>query len=769
MVRVLTAAAIVLLLASTTGLTAEEGYENLLDDPGGKTASQDAEITKEFRAAVKLLESAGRSTDAADKQKKFEAARIALEKVISMRPSSDLARRLRNGVKEQVITQVFLEAPTETLDKVKEFLRLAEEGRRDWLRDQGRIAELIKDVTKGQFDEMWVAIYKLKAAGQHAAPLLVEALKTGDRDARTKITMTLIASGPPVVVPLTEALKIEDDAVKQEIIFILGQIGDARALPGLAALVTTAKAATVRKDALQAVKKIAAAEVLKSAPAYYLDQAQAYYRKRFDVLQRADEDYIVWDWDAKGNKLTGRKVPEYAFYLEMAEKLCYEAIALNEHFDDAYSLLICVYYQQLHVCNNLLAAAEKAKDETLTQAEIAGIEARKSRIDEILRTAPALGKQRIYGALRLALAHGNVAVAVSCANALGRLGSTADLPVLPVGDKDDRPREIVAHADPLVAALYADNKQVRYNAAATLAGMADRTFDGVERIIPTLCDALGERGVRVALVADADGQVTNRLKGDLQADGYIVDTAHTVEGALNVAYAVPMKDVLIVDASSRKAIDTFLVDYRSRNVPIILLTTEENAEEAAAIYKEKVNGFLSKPVKRSELNSALLAAYRSVEEDTGKTLALSMNYMAAKALANVDVDTTVLPMHEAVPALVGALDLPDEVRLEAMQALTHIAPAGGEAQHALALVAANTGNSLEARLAALEALTASAIKHGGTTASVKDLAEKLLLDKEPAVRSAAARLIGAAAQSTIPVKRLIADARWVIDEQPENE
>ena len=77
MVRVLTAAAITLLLAFTSGLAAEEGYENLLDSPAGKSAAQDAEIIKEFRAAVKLLEAAGRSTDDADKLKKFEAARIA--------------------------------------------------------------------------------------------------------------------------------------------------------------------------------------------------------------------------------------------------------------------------------------------------------------------------------------------------------------------------------------------------------------------------------------------------------------------------------------------------------------------------------------------------------------------------------------------------------------------------------------------------------------------------------------------------------------------
>ena len=168
MVRALTAGAIALLLAFGPARAAEEATGN------------DAGITKEFHAAVELLETAAECTNAANKQKKFELARIALEKVLSMRPGAKLARRLRNDIKEQLITQIFLQAPKETLSKVKEFLSIAELGRREWLRDQSRIAELIKDVTGGQFDEMWVAIYKLKAAGQHAAKPSGQPIEPGE-------------------------------------------------------------------------------------------------------------------------------------------------------------------------------------------------------------------------------------------------------------------------------------------------------------------------------------------------------------------------------------------------------------------------------------------------------------------------------------------------------------------------------------------------------------------------------------------------------------
>lgn len=753
MVRALAAAAAAtLLLVGGAGLSVPA------------VAAERTEITESFNKAVQLLEAASGSKDAGEKLEKFKEARVALEKVLGLKPDADTARELRNLVKGEIITRVFLEAPRETIDKFKEVLALAEQGRKDYIRDKARIAELIKDLTAGEFDRMWIAIYQLKGAGQHAVPQLFEKLKTGNRDDCSAVTMALIAAGPSVVLPLAETLKIDDAEIEQEIIFILGQIGDARALPALAATAASATNEAVNTEAAKAVRAIAGDAGAKSAPIYYLEQAQAYYQKRFEVLQRPAEDYIIWTWDNEARNVAGRQVPEYAFYLEMAEKFCYDAIAINEFFEDIYPLLICDYFQQYHTYSDLLASAARAGENTLSEAEVKDLEARKARMVEILRTATALGKEHVYDALQMALADGNVAVAVSCSATLRKLGSTADLPIVPVAGKRGQIKpQVPAEADPLVAALDSANKSVRYDAAATLAGLADRQFPGVEKVAPILCQALGERGARVALVADSDVQVVNHLQASLkdQRLNYIVDIARDQKEALNVGFSVPMKDVLLVDAAFKKSIETFLTDYRTRNVPVIILTTDANAAEARAAFegKGKVAAFLAKPIQHAALEIALSDAFRTVREDTGNTVALEMNYLAARALANVDVSTTVLPMNDTVPALVRALDLPDEVRLEALKALSNIASPA--AQHELTQVAVNTANSLEARLGALEALASIAIKQGGTSTDVKLAAEKLINDKEPDVRTAAARLIGAGTSSVLPVRQLIQNAKWV--------
>ena len=754
MVRALTAAAMIFLLAIGLSWAAEEGSKDAAAGTATEAvaaADQNPEMVKAFNAAVDLLE-----------QKKYDEGRAALDKVLAMNPSSSLALKLRNQAKMQAIMAAFMEGPPETMGSIKRFFSLAERGRREWLRDQTRIGELAAALSAASEPaQVWTAIAELKTAGQHAVPQIVEAIRKSKPESHTNLDMALLAGGTTVVPPLCEALNVKDDLVKQEIIFVLGQIKDTRALPALAAIAGGDYLPSVKENAEDAVKRIAGPENLKSATEYCLTQAQDYYRKKYDVRQSPYDDFIIWSWDDKNQILAGRIVPEYAFYLEMTEKLCYQALGLNPAFESAYPLLLCSYFQQLNTYDSMLEAAGKGALPDLSQEDLAGLKARRERVAAILSTATALGKQHFYGALALALSEGNYSTAVACEGVLRQLGSATDLPVIVTG-KDDRNMPVVAaQADPLVKALESENKQVRYNAAVSLSTMATRRFPGYEKVVYTLCEALGERGARVALVADPDLQVTNQLKSDLAEDGYIVDVAADADSALNAAYSVPVKDALIVDCTFKKAIDRFLVDYRSGKLPIILLCTQENLNDAKASYEGKVTGFAFKPVEVAALKSQIDAAFKAGKDTSGKALALDMNYMAAKALANIDPSSTVLPLGEALDALVKALALPDEVKLEALKALGNIAADGP--QQDLIAVAADAANQPAVRLAALDALTAIAIKHGTVVPGVRDVAEKLLADADPAVREAAARLLGAAAYSTEPVKQLLADPKWVND------
>jgi len=746
MTKVMTAAAMVLLVVLGVAWAAQEGAK----ETATETTVDNPELVKLFNKAVDLLE-----------QKKYQEAGGLLDKVVAMNPDSSIALKLRNQAKQQALLDAFLEAPPETVDAIKKFFALAERGRREWLRDQKRIAESVaKLVAAKEPTHIWTAIAELKTAGQHAAPQLFDALKKGKRDDHTTIDMAIMSCGPAVVLPLCEALNVQDDLVKQEIIFVLGQIKDTRALPALAAVAAGDAPASVKENALDSIKRIAAGN-LQSAPVYYYEQAQAYYRQRYDVLQNPHDDFIIWSWNAKDQSLVSRAAPEYAFYLEMTEKLCYQAIALDETFESVYPLLICSYLQQLNTYSSLLDAVDEGTLQNLSEEEIAGLKARKDRVAGILSTATALGKQHFYGALNFALQEGNSTVAVACEDILRRLGSPADLPVI-VGGKGDRNMPAAAAtADPLVAALDSDSKQVRYNAAVALAGMSTRAFPGSDRVLPVLCQALGERGARVVLVADADVQVTNQLKSDLNEAGYIADIASDPDTALVAGFSVPVKDALVVDAGFAKSIGRFLADFRTSRMPVILLCTEANMEAAKAAYEGKVSGIVMKPVEMAALQAALESAFKGAKDTSGKALALKMNYTAANAIASLDPAGTVLPLDTAVEALAKSLDLPDEVKLESMKALGNIGSQAAEPD--LASVAANAGNSVAARQAALDALTAIAIKHGTVSFGVRELAEKLLADGDTTIREAAARLLGASASSATPIKQLIANPNWIDD------
>jgi len=747
--RALKTAAIVLLLAFGTAW-AQEGFTTLLEDTGETGVGEKTILfSDDFNQAMKLLE-----------QGKYEDARVALEKIIARNPDSAVARRLRDSAKQQVIFNAFIDAPQPTLETLKRFLSLAEQGRREWLRDEERISKLVNDVVEGEFDEMWLAIHELNLAGQHAVPELVDLLRQEDQEARTKVAMALISVGSPGVLPLCEALQTTDELTKQEIIFILGEIGDKKALPALAEISLAADKPSIRESAARTIEKIGGSAA-KSPQEYYLDLANAYFTKDVSIIQSSADDFLIWNWDADSRKLVSRRTPEYSYYLETAEICCYKALAVDIAYQKAYPLLLNIYVQQLNTNRTLLEAVAAGLGE-VSEAELEAITARKERAEDILRSARSFGKVNYYDALARALADSNTDSTVSIIGALAELGSSQDLPV-PVETRhrhrDDLP--IQADADSLVAALNSDAKLVRYHAAVALAGLADRSFPGIEKIVPLLSQALGERGANVIMVADSNIQVLNQLRSRLTESGYLVDTAADPASAVNIGFSVPMKDVMVIDAELTQAIDTFIGDFRTQQIPIILLTTEDNAERTKIHYEDKVTAILSKPASEAELEALLKASIAEADRSSAKSTALNLNYLAANALANVNVYNTALPMGEAVPALVGALELPDAVRLEALKALANIADP--VAQNPLASAAADTANSLECRLSALEALKAIAVRRGGIYSNVTETAQKLLVDSEPDIRTAAATLIGASNRLGISAaaEALIADGKWV--------
>ena len=115
------------------------------------------------------------------------------------------------------------------------------------------------------------------------------------------------------------------------------------------------------------------------------------------------------------------------------------------------------------------------------------------------------------------------------------------------------------------------------------------------------------KGTCVLLVED-DRSVRRYLEVTLQRSGYQVMTASDGLEAIKLAMSAKI-DVVITDAvmphMSGQELARFLRNNpKLANVPILLLTGQENKEADAAV-EDLIDGYLYKPVKAEDLKSCL--------------------------------------------------------------------------------------------------------------------------------------------------------------------
>jgi len=369
--------------------------------------------------------------------KAYDKAGEQIKGVLMLNVSPDNALKLRDLASSRQIIAILADSPQIVKLRFQDFLAIAERGRRLWLKDQKRIDELVKQLVEGDFDQMWLAVYELTTAGQYAAPRLVEKLMDErDRQAKTRAAIALKTCGRSVTLPLAEALLGAPDQVKQEICFILREspkgkmiIPDRRALPALKTIAQDEKVnLATRQEALKTIAIIETAPIaqLPSAQEIYFTEAEKFYHRDPSLLEPVYQDHIIWSWE--NNKLAARVVPEYAYYLEMAEKYCRQALAVDPAYEKVKPLLICSIYAQYNTALELLAVAERTpKNENITEQDVAGLKARKARLEEIINTLPSLGAKHYYAALQRALADQQAAIAVFCSDVLKELGSGTEL------------------------------------------------------------------------------------------------------------------------------------------------------------------------------------------------------------------------------------------------------------------------------------------------------------------------------------------------------
>jgi HEAT repeat protein len=594
-------------------------------------------------------------------QKKYDEAAAEVEEAMKLQPTKGEIVQLRDQIGEATLVQML--GNPKLQNQVRAILQLAEQETLRKQTDPAEIQKWVKDLESEDFITYWKAVTEMLVIGDYAVPYLLQTM-TGPQPthASTLAIVALNRMGWRVALPLIQALNCDNDCLKEYICGILGDIGDARAVPALKALnEDSEESAVVRGKAGEALKKITGKDPkdLPSAGELYRDLAEKYYAGDYKVVHAlVDPAAIVWRWeDSKATaipeKLHYYMVPRYMYTRIMAEAACFDGMDAGPSNMKLIETLVAVYYNGI---GEIDAALRGYRTSTLgfkfSDDEIKTLRAMKAATMAWAREAEITGSKYINLALQRALAEGNGPMAGAAIQGLRNVG-------------DDSPK---AGVSGLIEAMAYSDKFVRYAAAEALVSIVPRGNLGGEVLaMRVLSAALTENAHRTILLVQRNTQLANALKAVLRlGDFKIVEVPD-----LNAANAYIRKtflpvDVIILEDGILGA-DTVSFSRRLKigaatpNVGVIV-TTNKDAEEAQKAYGEHADAVLNNAAAAKELMEKVLTVLSrpSVKADE-KAVVRAVKRAAVQEVAKLDPDGTAYPMKDLVPALVTLLDENDEL------------------------------------------------------------------------------------------------------------
>src|SRR5712692_1906867 len=106
------------------------------------------------------------------------------------------------------------------------------------------------------------------------------------------------------------------------------------------------------------------------------------------------------------------------------------------------------------------------------------------------------------------------------------------------------------------------------------------------------------------LVVDDNPQNVLLIRGQLEREGYVVDSALTGQEGLDSALAQPpdliLLDIMMPGLNGYQVCQLLRENEATRAVPVIVLTSLSEKSDKMQAYESGADDFLSKPVDRAE-------------------------------------------------------------------------------------------------------------------------------------------------------------------------
>ena len=372
------------------------------------------------------------------------------------------------------------------------------------------------------------AIAALRDAGELSVPFMIEYLRDPSKQQyQPAIRRALRDLGRYSLNPLTASTEMQDWDTLVVVIGALGDLGYDAAVPYLQRLMSSSDApATVKNAAAGAIQRItgsrgaapanAGAAAGSAALSFYQLGEKFYYDTAAIQADPRNPAGYMWYWAADRGGLIKIDVPPQIFNELMAMRATEYAMKLGGGQVDALSLWLASNYKRE------VELPEGQKDPTRAEnqpdAHYYGVSA---------------GAQYLNAALARALNDYNSQVSFKVIRSLQQIAGHSN--VLPGG--------IV----PLVDAMSYPDRVVRFEAAFAVAGARpQQSFQGQDRVVPLLAEAIAQTGQQTVLVAVPTQDQFNSLAEGLKGQGFVVAGGTDAGSAMTAAEQLAGVDVILV-------------------------------------------------------------------------------------------------------------------------------------------------------------------------------------------------------------------------------
>lgn len=514
--RVALAAALAVPTLSVTWVYARQDAAAAAEDPAAAAGGQATpEQVAEVRGPVENFWHYG-------KIGRYELAAAEAEKVVNaevppvavLMAFEEVAQQRRDNLDQWMIRFAGIEPLAESVARLQEKINAGHIARRS---DPKYIRENIERLNVNE-RAYALGVGRLRQSGELAVPFMIEYLRSPDKaEFHNGIRRAMRDLGRLAVNPLTAATEMKDWDTLLVVVGALGDLGYDDAGPFLARLVEGQDTpATVKEAARQAMGKLRAG----GTPAeLYLNLGEKLYydRSAIAVDPKAPAGF-VWYWSNERG-LYKADVPTPVFNELMAMRAAEYALKLGGGQDAALSLWLAANYQREVQLPE--GAADPTRMENQPDAHYYGVSA---------------GAQYLNAALARMLRDGNAAGALRVIKSLHEIAGQSNFTTQSAG----------GGGAPLVAALTFADRRVRFEAAMALAqALPQQPFDGSERVVPLLAEAIGQTGVPSALLVmptqDEVNSLVEGMGGDVTAAG-----ATSAEAAIAAGQSMPAVDVIVV-------------------------------------------------------------------------------------------------------------------------------------------------------------------------------------------------------------------------------